>query len=150
MLRRNGKLINLLHWYISFENIHEIISYKQIFFSHGTHSHFRRQNVGPIPPKKTSRSGPVSLCHSFKILLRLKTRTRKGVFLALNRVDYKIEFLSLLLGGGFRDSLADIAEELCPSSSETPVPLPFFIRSPNQVCILCTSFTEYQPFCKSQ
>lgn len=36
-------------------------------------------------------------------------------------------------GGGFRDSLSDIAEELCPSSSDAPVPLPFFIRSPNQV-----------------
>ena len=35
-------------------------------------------------------------------------------------------------GGGFRDSLAEIAEELCPSSSSAPVPLPFFIRSPNQ------------------
>jgi len=35
-------------------------------------------------------------------------------------------------GGGFRDSLADIAEELCPSSPETPIPLSFFIRSPNQ------------------
>ncbi|XP_065069856.1 E3 ubiquitin-protein ligase HECTD3-like [Rhopilema esculentum] len=35
-------------------------------------------------------------------------------------------------GGGFRDSLADIAEELCPSASDTPMPLPFFIRSPNQ------------------
>ncbi|CAE1286121.1 HECTD3 [Acanthosepion pharaonis] len=36
-------------------------------------------------------------------------------------------------GGGFRDSLSDIAEELCPSSSDAPVPLPFFIRSPNQI-----------------
>ncbi|KAL3869953.1 hypothetical protein ACJMK2_042573, partial [Sinanodonta woodiana] len=35
-------------------------------------------------------------------------------------------------GGGFRDSLSDLAEELCPSSMEGPVPLPFFIRSPNQ------------------
>ena len=38
-----------------------------------------------------------------------------------------------LIGGGFRDSLADMAEELCPSSSETAIPLPFFLRSPNQV-----------------
>ncbi|KAK3585008.1 hypothetical protein CHS0354_024922 [Potamilus streckersoni] len=37
-------------------------------------------------------------------------------------------------GGGFRDSLSDLAEELCPSSTEGPVPLPFFIRSPNQFC----------------
>ena len=36
-------------------------------------------------------------------------------------------------GGGFRDSLSDLGEELCPSSSDGPVPLPFFIRSPNQV-----------------
>ncbi|KAL3869955.1 hypothetical protein ACJMK2_042575 [Sinanodonta woodiana] len=36
-------------------------------------------------------------------------------------------------GGGFRDSLSDLAEELCPST-EGPVPLPFFIRSPNQFC----------------
>ncbi|XP_064606807.1 E3 ubiquitin-protein ligase HECTD3-like [Liolophura sinensis] len=35
-------------------------------------------------------------------------------------------------GGGFRDSLSDLSEELCPSSMDTPVPLPFFIRSPNQ------------------
>ncbi|KAM4641143.1 E3 ubiquitin-protein ligase HECTD3 isoform 2-T3 [Discoglossus pictus] len=35
-------------------------------------------------------------------------------------------------GGGFRDSLADISEELCPSSSDTPVPLPFFVRTSNQ------------------
>ncbi|XP_074642491.1 E3 ubiquitin-protein ligase HECTD3-like [Tubulanus polymorphus] len=35
-------------------------------------------------------------------------------------------------GGGFRDSLSDLAEELCPSASDVPVPLPFFIRSPNQ------------------
>lgn len=35
-------------------------------------------------------------------------------------------------GGGFRDSLADIADELCPTDSEVPVPLPFFIRAPNQ------------------
>ena len=52
------------------------------------------------------------------------------------------------LGGGFRDSLADIAEELCPSSSETPIPLPFFMRSPNQVsssnifCLLSVDIFE--------
>ena len=38
-----------------------------------------------------------------------------------------------VLGGGFRDSIADMAEELCPSSVEAPIPVPFFIRSPNQV-----------------
>lgn len=37
-------------------------------------------------------------------------------------------------GGGFRDSLSDIAEELCPTSGDSPIPLPFFIRSPNQLC----------------
>jgi E3 ubiquitin-protein ligase HECTD3 len=37
-------------------------------------------------------------------------------------------------GGGFRDSLSDIAEELCPNTSlDSPVPLPFFIRTPNQL-----------------
>lgn len=36
-------------------------------------------------------------------------------------------------GGGFRDSLCDIAEELCPSSADSQLPLPFFIRSPNQL-----------------
>uniref|UniRef100_A0A4W3I874 HECT domain containing 3 n=1 Tax=Callorhinchus milii TaxID=7868 RepID=A0A4W3I874_CALMI len=35
-------------------------------------------------------------------------------------------------GGGFRDSLSDISEELCPSSAESPVPLPFFVRTSNQ------------------
>ncbi|XP_053929593.1 E3 ubiquitin-protein ligase HECTD3 [Cuculus canorus] len=35
-------------------------------------------------------------------------------------------------GGGFRDSLSDISEELCPSSGDGPVPLPFFVRTSNQ------------------
>lgn len=35
-------------------------------------------------------------------------------------------------GGGFRDSLSDIAEELCPPNLNVEVPLPLFIRSPNQ------------------
>nr|XP_014350786.1 PREDICTED: E3 ubiquitin-protein ligase HECTD3 [Latimeria chalumnae] len=35
-------------------------------------------------------------------------------------------------GGGFRDSLADMSEELCPSSTDCPVPLPFFVRTSNQ------------------
>ncbi|XP_072366834.1 E3 ubiquitin-protein ligase HECTD3 [Scyliorhinus torazame] len=35
-------------------------------------------------------------------------------------------------GGGFRDSLSDISEELCPSSGDSPVPLPFFVRTSNQ------------------
>ncbi|KAK3091187.1 hypothetical protein FSP39_017814 [Pinctada imbricata] len=37
-------------------------------------------------------------------------------------------------GGGFRDSLSDVADELCPTTTEGPVPLPFFIRAPNQLC----------------
>lgn len=56
-------------------------------------------------------------------------------------------------GGGFRDSLSDLSEELCPSASDVPVPLPFFIRSPNQVggslCLLlhCSVFrTDVQYF----
>lgn len=36
-------------------------------------------------------------------------------------------------GGGFRDSLADMSEELCPSSAECNMPLPFFCRTSNQV-----------------
>lgn len=36
-------------------------------------------------------------------------------------------------GGGFRDSLADMSEELCPSSAECSMPLPFFCRTSNQV-----------------
>ena len=35
-------------------------------------------------------------------------------------------------GGGFRDSLADISDELCPSDADTEVALSLFIRSPNQ------------------
>ncbi|KAM9469272.1 E3 ubiquitin-protein ligase HECTD3-like [Clarias gariepinus] len=35
-------------------------------------------------------------------------------------------------GGGFRDSLSDMSEELCPSSAKCLVPLPFFIRTSNQ------------------
>ncbi|XP_065529557.1 E3 ubiquitin-protein ligase HECTD3-like [Lathamus discolor] len=35
-------------------------------------------------------------------------------------------------GGGFRDTLSDVSEELCPSSDNVPVPLPFFIRTSNQ------------------
>ena len=35
-------------------------------------------------------------------------------------------------GGGFRDTLADMAEELCPSDPDSEVALPLFIRSPNQ------------------
>uniref|UniRef100_A0A8C9EIS6 E3 ubiquitin-protein ligase HECTD3 n=1 Tax=Pavo cristatus TaxID=9049 RepID=A0A8C9EIS6_PAVCR len=35
-------------------------------------------------------------------------------------------------GGGFRDCLTDISEELCPSSGDVPVPLPFFVRTSNQ------------------
>jgi E3 ubiquitin-protein ligase HECTD3 len=46
-------------------------------------------------------------------------------------------------GGGFRDSLSDIAEELCPNTSlDSPVPLPFFIRSPNQVFFLIPLFSK--------
>ncbi|XP_041372732.1 E3 ubiquitin-protein ligase HECTD3-like isoform X2 [Gigantopelta aegis] len=35
-------------------------------------------------------------------------------------------------GGGFRDSLSDLAEELCPTTTDGPIPLPYFIRAPNQ------------------
>lgn len=39
-------------------------------------------------------------------------------------------------GGGFRDSLADMAEELCPTEGDVLIPLPFFVRSPNQVFMI--------------
>ncbi|XP_077981106.1 E3 ubiquitin-protein ligase HECTD3-like isoform X2 [Glandiceps talaboti] len=35
-------------------------------------------------------------------------------------------------GGGFRDSLSDMSDEMCPTEGDVPMPLPFFIRSPNQ------------------
>ncbi|XP_043941706.1 E3 ubiquitin-protein ligase HECTD3-like isoform X2 [Protopterus annectens] len=35
-------------------------------------------------------------------------------------------------GGGFRESLSDISEELCPSQMDGPLPLPFFVRTSNQ------------------
>lgn len=46
-------------------------------------------------------------------------------------------------GGGFRDSLSDLAEELCPSSASDPVPLPFFVRTPNHVGLNSLSFITY-------
>lgn len=45
-------------------------------------------------------------------------------------------------GGGFRDSLCDIAEELCPSSAESSLPLPLFIRSPNQLYDLSNVYRD--------
>lgn len=53
--------------------------------------------------------------------------------LKLRNSDMTVVLFFFVLGGGFRDSLADMAEELCPSSVEAPIPVPFFIRSPNQV-----------------
>ncbi|XP_046853196.1 E3 ubiquitin-protein ligase HECTD3-like [Xenia sp. Carnegie-2017] len=55
-----------------------------------------------------------------------------------NRCDqwWECKFISegiIDQGGGFRDSLCDLAEELCPSSPDSLLPLPFFIRSPNQL-----------------
>ncbi|XP_065667346.1 uncharacterized protein LOC100214952 isoform X3 [Hydra vulgaris] len=35
-------------------------------------------------------------------------------------------------GGGFRDSLVEISEELCPPNPEVISPLPYFIKTPNQ------------------
>lgn len=61
------------------------------------------------------------------------------------------EHLFVISGGGFRDSLADMSEELCPSSADTPVPLPFFVRTANQViypyfssCFCCLSLQTSQ------
>lgn len=36
-----------------------------------------------------------------------------------------------------------MSEELCPSSADTPVPLPFFVRTSNQV--LCVGVLEAVP-----
>lgn len=36
-------------------------------------------------------------------------------------------------GGGFRDTLSDISEELCPSEADSQLILPFFIPCANQV-----------------
>lgn len=55
---------------------------------------------------------------------------------------------SAISGGGFRDSLADMSEELCPSSADTPVPLPFFVRTANQV-IGSPPTTKFCYLCKS-
>ncbi len=49
----------------------------------------------------------------------------------------------IIQGGGFRDSLSKIAEELYPpnavdATGNKPLPLQFFIHSPNQVCTVCT------------
>ncbi|NXC13448.1 HECD3 ligase, partial [Corythaeola cristata] len=48
---------------------------------------------------------------------------------------WKCEFITESIidhGGGFRDSLLDVSEELCPSSGDVPVPLPFFVRTSNK------------------
>ncbi|XP_067937945.1 E3 ubiquitin-protein ligase HECTD3-like [Watersipora subatra] len=60
-------------------------------------------------------------------------------------------------GGGFRDSLCDIAEELCPTNTYGQLPLPLFVRAPNQVNAdsnmhrdvfvpnpACTKYSQYQ------
>ncbi|XP_069014076.1 E3 ubiquitin-protein ligase HECTD3-like [Embiotoca jacksoni] len=51
-------------------------------------------------------------------------------------------------GGGFRDSLADMSEELCPSSAECPVPLPFFNRTSNQGASDARDYYVPNPSCK--
>ncbi|XP_075364763.1 E3 ubiquitin-protein ligase HECTD3 isoform X1 [Mycteria americana] len=48
-------------------------------------------------------------------------------------------------GGGFRDSLSDVSEELCPSSGDVPVPLPFFVRTSNQGNSSSTTRDMYVP-----
>ncbi|XP_028832345.1 E3 ubiquitin-protein ligase HECTD3 isoform X2 [Denticeps clupeoides] len=50
-------------------------------------------------------------------------------------------------GGGFRDSLADMSEELCPSSSECTMPLPFFTRTSNQGTGEARDFYVPNPSC---
>ncbi|XP_031150221.1 E3 ubiquitin-protein ligase HECTD3 [Sander lucioperca] len=51
-------------------------------------------------------------------------------------------------GGGFRDSLADMSEELCPSSAECPMPLPFFSRTSNQGSLEARDYYVPNPSCK--
>ncbi|XP_051985271.1 E3 ubiquitin-protein ligase HECTD3-like isoform X3 [Xyrauchen texanus] len=51
-------------------------------------------------------------------------------------------------GGGFRDSLADMSEELCPSSSECSMPLPFFTRTSNQGAGEARDFYVPSPSCR--
>ncbi|XP_051554219.1 E3 ubiquitin-protein ligase HECTD3-like isoform X1 [Myxocyprinus asiaticus] len=51
-------------------------------------------------------------------------------------------------GGGFRDSLADMSEELCPSSSECSMPLPFFTRTSNQGAGEARDFYVPNPSCR--
>ncbi|XP_071292690.1 E3 ubiquitin-protein ligase HECTD3-like [Agelaius tricolor] len=48
-------------------------------------------------------------------------------------------------GGGFRDSLTDVSEELCPSSSDVPVPLPFFVRTSNEANSSSDTRDRYVP-----
>lgn len=45
-------------------------------------------------------------------------------------------------GGGFRDTLSDISEELCPTTTDSALILPYFIRSPNQAQSHLTSFKD--------
>lgn len=57
----------------------------------------------------------------------------QGGKLFFNRF-FTFEVLMKIFLGGFRDTISDISEELCPSTpADKPVPLPYFIRSPNQV-----------------
>lgn len=51
-------------------------------------------------------------------------------------------------GGGFRDSLADMSEELCPSSAECPLPLPFFTRTSNEGNLEARDYYVPNPSCK--
>ncbi|TKS79447.1 E3 ubiquitin-protein ligase HECTD3 [Collichthys lucidus] len=51
-------------------------------------------------------------------------------------------------GGGFRDSLADMSEELCPSSAECSMPLPFFSRTSNQGSLEARDYYVPNPSCK--
>lgn len=51
-------------------------------------------------------------------------------------------------GGGFRDSLADMSEELCPCSADCPMPLPFFNRASNQGSGEARDFYVPNPSCR--
>ncbi|XP_075877887.1 E3 ubiquitin-protein ligase HECTD3 isoform X1 [Nelusetta ayraudi] len=51
-------------------------------------------------------------------------------------------------GGGFRDSLSDMSEELCPTSAECNMPLPFFCRTSNQGALEARDYYVPNPSCK--
>lgn len=50
-------------------------------------------------------------------------------------------------GGGFRDSLAELADELCPLDEHIPEILPYFIKTPNHR--VWNTFSGYTYMCST-